>query len=193
MARILGLILAGGQGSRMGGADKALLLLAGQSLLAHVIRRFAPQVPALAISANGDADRFAVFGLPVLADLASGQGPLAGVLAGLDWAADQGAAALVTVAVDTPFFPDDLVARLTVFPGGVMAADAAGLHPTFGLWPVAARQTLAQALQAGERRLAAFADSHGFARVTFPGSDRFFNINRPADLLRAEALCKAGA
>lgn len=189
--RIFGIILAGGQGSRMGGADKALLMLAGQPLIGHAVRRLQPQVAALAISANGDPDRFAGFDLRVIADLVPLQGPLAGVLAGLDWAAERGADGVVSVAVDTPFFPFDLVARLAALPGGAMAAGSTGLHPTFALWPVALRRPLALALAAGERRLAAFADAQGLGRVTFPGPDRFFNINHPADLLQAAALGEA--
>ena len=111
--RPLGVVLAGGLATRMGGGDKALLPLGGRSLLAHALARLAPQVGAVALNANGDAARFASYGLPVLADTITGYpGPLAGVLAGLDWAASQDADAIVTVAADTPFFPTDLVAQL---------------------------------------------------------------------------------
>ena len=102
----LGVVLAGGLATRMGGGDKALLPLGGRSLLAHVLARLERQVGAMALNANGDAARFAEYDLPVLADSIAGYpGPLAGVLAGLDWAATQGADAIVTVAADTPFFP----------------------------------------------------------------------------------------
>lgn len=137
----------------MGGGDKGLLTLGGQSLLSLVIDRLAPQVADLALNANGDAARFAGFDLPVIADTIPGfAGPLAGVLAGLDWAAEQGADTIVTVAADTPFFPCDLVPQFLLASDGqahplVLAAtkgDAqtkskskSGLirHPTFGLWP----------------------------------------------------------
>ena len=201
--RVFGTILAGGQGMRMGGADKALLMLGGMPLLARCVARLAPQVVALAVSANGDPARLAGFGLPILADpiladpiltdpiladpfltdpVPGFSGPLAGILAGMIWAEALGADALVTVAVDTPFFPTDLVARL--LPSG-MAVDAAGLHPTFALWPIALRPALAAALAQGERRVADFATASGIRRVLFSG-DRFFNINRPEDLAAAE-------
>ncbi|HEV2335229.1 MAG TPA: molybdenum cofactor guanylyltransferase, partial [Stellaceae bacterium] len=113
--KIVGLLLAGGQSRRMGGGDKALRLLGGQTLLDHVIGRIGPQVEALVLNANGDPARFARFGLPVVADsIADFAGPLAGILAGLDWTAANrpGCALVVSVATDAPFLPADLVARL---------------------------------------------------------------------------------
>lgn len=195
----VGLILAGGVGRRLGGVDKALLPLAGRPLLAHVADRFAPQVAACALGANGDPARFDGFGLPVLADPPPGdQGPLAGVLAGLDWAADQGAEALATVAVDTPFLPPDLVPRLLLAAEGMraplaLAAAPEGgemrLHPACGLWPVALREDLRAALRQGTRRLGAWAEEMGARRAFFPdGEAAFFNLNRPEDLTRAEAM-----
>lgn len=171
----------------MGGADKAFLLLAGQPLMAHVLARIAPQVAALAISANGDAARFTRFGLPVLADAPgrAGEGPLAGVLAGLDWAAAEGAERLLVVAVDTPFLPADLVARLAAVPGPAFAAAGGRDHPSVALWQVADRAALAQLFASGERRLrAALA---GATRVEFAAPEAFSNINTPADLASAEA------
>ena len=196
---IPGLILAGGGARRMGGGDKALLPLAGRPLLAHVLDRLAPQLGPLALSANGDRKRFAAFGLPVLADEErAGAGPLAGLLAGLDWAATLGAAELVTAAVDTPFLPRDLVARLRAAagPAGIAIAAAPGgagpeRHPTAGLWPVALRATLRADLAAGERRLGAWAAARGCALASFPDPDAFFNVNTPADLARAEAMLAA--
>ncbi|HHX88424.1 MAG TPA: molybdenum cofactor guanylyltransferase, partial [Paracoccus sp.] len=115
---VLGVILAGGRATRMGGGDKGLRQVAGRRLLDHVIDRLGPQVAGLAINANGDPARLAGFGLPVLPDsLPDHPGPLAGVLAGMDWAAGQGARAIVTAAADTPFFPPDLVARLQAAAG----------------------------------------------------------------------------
>ena len=196
---IPGLILAGGGARRMGGGDKALLPLAGRPLLAHVLDRLTPQLGPLALSANGDRNRFAAFGLPVLADdEPAGAGPLAGLLAGLDWAATLGAAELVTAAVDTPFLPRDLVARLRAAagPAGIAIAAAPGgagpeRHPTAGLWPVALRATLRADLAAGERRLGAWAAALGCALASFPDPDAFFNVNTPADLARAEAMLAA--
>lgn len=189
---IMGLVLAGGQGQRMGGADKALLSLAGQPMIAHVLDRFTPQVTAVAISANGDPLRFASWLCPVLPDTDAGfAGPLAGVLAGLDWAAALGADGLATVAVDTPFFPEDIVGRLSSALGKAQVAMAESngrLHPTCALWRVGVRAALLAALVAGERRVARFAEGQGMARVVFDGDDGvFFNINEPADLTVAQA------
>ena len=194
-----GVILAGGGATRMGGGDKGLRLLGGRPLLAHVIDRLAPQCAKLALNANGDPARFDAFALPVLPDsLRDRPGPLAGVLAGLDWAAQNGAGAIVTAAADTPFFPRDLVARLqaNAGPEGVClaaSADAAGRlfrHPTFGLWPVDLREDLRAALQSGLRKMALWADQHQAGMVVFDSArfDPFFNINRPEDILRAEEL-----
>jgi len=193
MTAPLGVILAGGRAARMGGGDKALLDLGGRPMLAQVIDRLAPQVAAMALNANGDPDRFAGFGLPVIPDTVAGfPGPLAGVLAGLDWAVERGAGHIVTVAADTPFFPTDLVARLVAGAGAApiaLAETASGLHPTFGLWPVALRDDLALALADGVRKVAAWAQGAGTCRVRFGDRPRdpFFNVNTPEDLARARA------
>lgn len=186
----LGVILAGGLARRMGGGDKGRLTVAGRPLFAHVTARLAPQVPAMALNANGDPARFADLGLPVIADSIAGYaGPLAGVLAGLDWAAERGAASIVTVAADTPFFPDDLVARLRAGgPLALAAAPADALHPTFGHWPVALRNDLRAALNAGVRKVLDWTARHDAATAVFPEAGAFFNVNRPDDLARAEAL-----
>lgn len=194
MKQPLGVILAGGQATRMGGGDKGLRLLGGQTILSHVIARIAPQVSDLALNANGVADRFDGFDLPVIADSLDGfAGPLAGVLAGLDWAADQGADSVVSVAADTPFFPADLVPRLILGTEGMaaplaLAASPDGRHPTFGLWPVSLREDLRAALQGGLRKVVLWTDGHDGRMVEFPGTDPdpFFNINTPQDLARAE-------
>ncbi len=190
--RIAGLVLAGGSGARLGGRDKAMIALGGTTLVARAVARLSPQVAAVAISANGPPDRFAAFGLPVLSDRdGPGQGPLAGVIAGLGWAGDAGCAALVTVAVDTPFFPADLAARLAAgcrAGQAAVAADATGLHPTFALWPVAALPVLQAALASGQGRLRAAAAAIGFTQAEFPapgGCSAFFNINTPGDIAEA--------
>lgn len=202
----LGVILAGGLATRMGGGDKALLSLGGRPLLSHVVSRFEPQVATMSLSANGDATRFAPFGLQVLKDTVSDYpGPLAGVLAGLDWAAEQGAASIVTVASDTPFFPLDLVERLTEAAEGqshplVIAATPRGVeetrsmtkglirHPTFGLWPVALREDLREALNSGLKKVVLWTERHEGREVVFDNSaDPFFNVNTPEDLLVAES------
>lgn len=202
----LGVILAGGLASRMGGGDKGLLVLEGQTLLSRVIDRLEPQVAGLAINANGDAARFEAFGMPVLPDSIEGfAGPLAGVLAGLDWAATQGADHIVTAAADTPFFPADLVPRLLMAAenAGVTIALAASPHPTrgmlrqptFGLWPVALRDDLRAALQDGVRKVVLWTDRHGAALAPFPadGFDPFFNVNTPEDMKVAQALMTGGS
>ncbi|WP_418595129.1 molybdenum cofactor guanylyltransferase MobA [Ponticoccus sp. (in: a-proteobacteria)] len=208
MKQPLGVILAGGLATRMGGGDKALLSLGGRSLLDRVTERLAPQVGAVLLNANGDAARFAASGLPVRPDpLPDFPGPLAGVLAGLDWAAEQGAEAVVSVAADTPFFPEDLVPRLLLAAEGqahplVLAATEgeaetrsrarSGLirHPTFGLWPVALRDDLRASLRDGLRKVVLWTERHGGRETVFPaaGFDPFFNINTPEDLSRAEAM-----
>lgn len=196
MTAPLGIILAGGQASRMGGGDKGLLTLGSKTILGHVIDRLSPQVGALALNANGDPLRFASYGLPVLPDSVAGfVGPLAGVLAGLDWAAGYGASHIVTAAADTPFFPDDLVARLTRAADEqckpiTLARTEAGRHPTFGLWPVALRDDLRAALEEGVRKVVLWTDRHGTATAEFPVTtfDPFFNVNTPDDLAEAERL-----
>ena len=194
--RIFGVILAGGGGRRMGGADKATLRLAGRSLAAHVVDRLEPQVERLAISANGDPARLSALGLPVLADTQS-QGPLSGVLAALDWAAPRGATAVVTVAVDTPFFPGDLVPRLILAsdPSGMALARSGGNdHPTFALWPVTLRDDLRDFLASGAKAsVRAFADARGAGRADFPEDGAFMNLNTPDDLSGAEALIRGAA
>ncbi|WP_424974900.1 molybdenum cofactor guanylyltransferase MobA [Dinoroseobacter sp. S124A] len=201
-ARYPAVILAGGQATRMGGGDKSLHDLGGQPILAHVIQRLTPQVGPIALNANGDAARFADLGLPVIPDSIEGfAGPLAGVLAGLDWAAEKGAETLVSVAADTPFFPTDLVARLdaaraeTGHPIAMAASpdggrkSGLGRHPTFGLWPVALRDDLRAALTDGLRKVVLWTDRHGTAMALFegPGPDPFFNVNTPDDLETARA------
>jgi molybdopterin-guanine dinucleotide biosynthesis protein A len=195
MKQPLGVILAGGLARRMGGGDKALLEIGNQTLLDHAIARLAPQVAGLALNANGDAARFARFNLPVLPDSIEGfAGPLAGILAGLDWAAGQGAETLVSVAVDTPFFPCDLVPQLLLASEGmeiplVLAETESGRHPTFGLWPVALRDDLRAALTGGLRKVVQWTDANNARAAYFPGpGDPFFNVNTPDDLERAREM-----
>jgi len=201
---ILGVILAGGQARRMGGGDKALQSFDGRPLLARIVERLAPQVDAIAISANGDPARFAGFGLPVIADsLPDFAGPLAGVLAGLDRARQQRPAVtdIVTVPGDAPFLPRDLVARLlaarSVTNADSAAADlacaasAGRQHPVIGLWPLRLRDDLYQALAVdGIRKVAAWTARHRLAVADFPVDpvDPFFNVNTPADLDEARRL-----
>ncbi|AML51218.1 molybdenum cofactor guanylyltransferase MobA [Falsihalocynthiibacter arcticus] len=202
----LGVILAGGESRRMGGGDKCLTHLGDVPLLTHVIERLSPQVADISLNANGDATRFSAFGLHVIGDTIVGYaGPLAGVLAGLDWAAEQGADHIVTAAADTPFFPADIVPRLLLaseienLPIAMAATpNEAGkvmLHPVFGLWPVALREDLRAALKGGVRKVILWADTHGVAKAVFPTTpfDPFFNVNTPEDLAQARAFLAAGA
>jgi molybdopterin-guanine dinucleotide biosynthesis protein A len=203
---IIGVVLAGGQSTRMGGGDKCLKSLRGKPLLAHLLARLAPQVSGVVINANGDPSRFQAFSLPVIADSSAGfQGPLAGIEAGLAWAAANSpeAAWVVTVPGDTPFIPEDLVARLAEAvreaPMAVASSDA-GLHPVVGLWPVTMAGALAKALAAGERKATNWVTARGAAKVFFDAieigdaqADPFFNINRPDDLKTAETLLRGAA
>jgi molybdenum cofactor guanylyltransferase len=188
--RIFGLILAGGAGRRMGGADKALVPFGAGTLLSNAVERFEPQVEMLALSANGDPARFDAYDLPVLPDTGGGgAGPMAGLLAGLTWAGAAGATHLATMAVDTPFIPGDLVARLMLAgDGGPAIAESAGrAHPTAGLWPVALRAPLEAALGRAERRLGLWAEHVGAVRAAFAATspDPFMNVNTREDLAAA--------
>ena len=202
---ILGLLLAGGQSRRMGGGDKALRPLGGRPLLQRVIDRLRPQVAALVLNANGDPARFAGFSLPVVADsIPDFAGPLAGILAGLDWAAAHrpDCPMIASVATDAPFLPENLVSRLLQGMEAeraelACAASAGQPHPVIGLWPVRLRDDLRHALvEEGVRKVDVWTSRYRLATVPFPelsledGSaiDPFFNANRPEDFDRAAAL-----
>jgi molybdenum cofactor guanylyltransferase len=192
---VLGLILAGGQARRMGGGDKPLLRLGGRTLLERVVERLGPQCGAgLALSANGDPARFAGFPGPILPDpLPDQPGPLAGILAGLEYAAAQGTGRVLSVSGDAPFLPDDLVMRLHAVAsetGIALAASGAREHYTIALWPAGLRDDLRDYLGRGERRVGAFIARHRTAVATWPVEpvDPFLNINSPEDLAAAEAL-----
>jgi molybdopterin-guanine dinucleotide biosynthesis protein A len=188
------MILAGGLSRRMGGGDKCLLPLGDRPLLAHVIERLRPQTAALALNANGDATRFARFGLAIVADDATDfAGPLAGILAAMDWAArlHPFARAVLTVPADTPFLPRDLVTRLSAAGTPALARSGGRIHPVVGLWPLALRDDLRRSLrEAGVRKVEAWTGRLDPAIVDFEAGaiDPFFNINTPEDLTRAEAL-----
>jgi molybdopterin-guanine dinucleotide biosynthesis protein A len=201
-APVVGILLAGGKSSRMGGGDKCMRPLGGGPILAHIIERLKPQVSDMILNANGEVGRFAPFGLKVVEDSVAGHaGPLAGVLAGLEWIKKHcpDIAWGVTVATDTPFFPTDLVRRFLAVqrdrPALAVARSAEGVHPVIGLWPVALADDIEDALKHGLHKVGAFTEQHGaiqvpFQPVTIGGSeiDPFFNINRPEDLAEAEAL-----
>ncbi|MDX2288287.1 MAG: molybdenum cofactor guanylyltransferase MobA [Hyphomicrobiaceae bacterium] len=200
---ITGVLLAGGQSRRMGGGDKGLLAVAGQPMMAHVAARLAPQVGTMVVNANGAPERFASLGLPVVADSISGQvGPLAGVLAGMQWSARHAGAAthIATVSTDAPLIPADLVARLA---HGLessrariaLASSGGHAHPVIGLWPVALAPDLKSAIEAGLRKVLDWTDRHGSTIVEFPFEtingrpvDPFFNANTPDELDELKGL-----
>lgn len=189
----LGVILAGGRATRMGGGDKGLLNLDGRPLLAHVIDGLTPQCETIALNANGPPERFAGFGLPVLPDVCPGQpGPLAGIFTAMEWAAGLGHDTVLTTPADTPFLPETLVERLEQAGAPAVAASLNGAgtqrsHPTTALWPVTLRAELRRTLEIGERRVGRFAARVGAKSVLFEGNtDPFFNINSPEDLAEAQ-------
>ena len=184
--KVVGLILAGGAATRMGGVDKPLLPLGGRRILDFVLDRVRPQVEAVAISANGDPARYAPFGCAVLADEVSGRGPLGGLLRGLGWAESLGAEAVLSVPGDTPFIPTDLVARLA--PAPACAQNLSGVHWPVALWPVDSRKVLADWLGSqNSGRVSAFGALIGLRKVWFSETvDLFHNVNTPADLEAAQ-------
>lgn len=196
---IIGVILAGGRAERMGGGDKCLREVGGASILARAIERLRPQVSDLALNANGDPARFAAFGLPVIADsVPDFAGPLAGILAGLDWAAAHHPLArfVVTAPADGPFLPCDLVQRLMdalTAEDAELATAASGVqtYPVVGLWPVHLREQLRQALvEEGLHKVDRWTARFRRAIATFPAEpvDPFFNANTPEQLAEVERL-----
>jgi molybdopterin-guanine dinucleotide biosynthesis protein A len=195
----LGLILAGGLARRMGGGDKARLTVGGRTILDRVLATLRPQCRDLVINANGDPARFADTGLTVIADdVPDFAGPLAGILAGLDWAAAHRPelADMVSVPGDCPFLPADLVVRLRAARAAAnvpLACARSGdwRHPVVGLWPVALRHDLRQALVGeGLRKIEMWTARHGIAIAEWPDVpvDPFFNVNTPDDAAQAERL-----
>ena len=188
-----GVILAGGRSQRLGGGDKCLLPLGDASILAYVIAAVKPQTGALAINSNSAPALFAHTGLEVLADVLPGRlGPLAGIHAAMLWAREMGAEAVLTVPADTPFLPQDLVAR---FDAGRAAGQAsvavsgAEMHPVVGLWPCALAELLQNYLAQGVYRVRAWLGQISFRSVEFESGaiDPFWNINTPEDLHLARA------
>ncbi len=179
----------------MGGGDKPLRLLAGRPMLDWVLDGLRPHHRSIALSANGDPARFARWGLPVLPDgMFAGEGPLAGVLAGLRWAEAEGAEALLVVPGDAPFLPDGLAARLS--PGPAYAVTGGQAHPLPALLPTGAADALAKWLDAGRpRRVRAFLDTLGARAVEFGPEDAklFLNVNSPAELAAAEGHLLSGS
>jgi molybdopterin-guanine dinucleotide biosynthesis protein A len=192
-------VLAGGLARRMGGGDKARIAIGGTSILQRVLVCLTPQCSRIVINANGDPTRFADTGLPVIADsVPDFAGPLAGILAGLDWAAQNVPAAewLVSVPGDCPFLPKDLVTRLSearVTSNVPLACARSGQwrHPVVGLWPVKLREDLRHALMSeGLHKIELWTARHGIAVAEWPTTpiDPFFNVNTPKDAAQAEAI-----
>jgi molybdopterin-guanine dinucleotide biosynthesis protein A len=201
---IPGLLLAGGLARRMGGGDKPMRQIAGRTILERVIARLQPQCEGLVLNANGDPARFARFGLPVIPDtVADFPGPLAGILAGLDWAAANRAEVglILSAAADCPFLPHDLVARLRsalTENGAQLAVAASGgqSHPVIGLWSVALRDELRHALVVEDvRKIDRWTSRYKVATVAWPAEpiDPFFNANTADDLAEAERFAALDA
>ena len=199
---VLGVVLAGGKGRRLGeGGDKPLATLGGETLLSLVLERAVPQCGQVIVNANPDHPGYRAPGLPVVPDQVEGfAGPLAGVLAAMDWAATNapGSEWVMSFAGDAPFIPRDLVERLAeAVAGGFDMARAASFgrrHPVFGLWPVSARAELRDRLVNGSvRKIDLFTAGYKVAEVEFEGiPDPFFNINTPGDRAEAERIIGSG-
>ena len=199
---VCGLLLAGGQSRRMGGGDKCLRMLAGQTVLSRILHIARPQVGKLVLNANGDKSRFGHYDVPVAADVIEGfAGPLAGILTGLEWAKANAPECqwVASFACDAPFAPVDLVSRFLaeVEQGAdlVCAASGGRDQPVFGLWPIRLADDLRVALvNEGLRKVDIWTARYHLARVEWPTDpiDPFFNVNRPDDLDAAEAFVTTG-
>ncbi len=201
MRETLGVILAGGLARRMGGGDKPMRAIAGRTILARVIDRLAPQCDGLILNANGDPARFSAFNLPVVADdVPDFAGPLAGILAALDWTASHRPQVewVLSAAADCPFLPRDLVARFHAArrheQAQLCVARSDGqTHPVIGLWSVALRHDLRHALVVEDcRKIDRWTARYRLATVDWETAplDPFFNANTPDDLTLAETLAE---
>ena len=208
MIDIPGIILAGGLSRRMGGGDKGLLMLGKTTIIERVIDKILPQVGSLAININGDSSRFPEYKLPIIPDSIKGYlGPLSGILAGMEWAFKNGNRYIATVAADTPFLPDDLIKRLHamvksknlnigIAASRILSGDDVFIHPTFGIWEVALKDDLRDALANDTRKIMFWAKKFKLDYYYFDTSDKlsdpFFNINTPDDLEEAKYRLKEG-
>jgi molybdopterin-guanine dinucleotide biosynthesis protein A len=197
--KIFGLILAGGLARRMGGGDKGLKSILGETILSRVLKTIAPQCAGLVLNANGDHERLTGLGFPIVADdVPDFAGPLAGILAGLDWIAahEPDVELAVTAPTDTPFLPGDLVTRLDAARSAAqadlaIATSGGSTHPVVALWPVDIRHDLRRALVDEKiHKMGRFIDRHKVASADWPLQpyDPFFNVNEPADLIAAEKI-----
>ena len=208
MIDIPGIILAGGLSRRMGGGDKGLLMLGKTTIIERVIDKILPQVNSLAININGDSSRFPDYKLPIIPDSIKGYlGPLSGILAGMEWAFKNGNRYIATVAADTPFLPDDFIKRLHamvksknlnigIAASRILSGDDVFIHPTFGIWEVALKDDLRDALANDTRKIMFWAKKFKLDYYYFDTSDKlsdpFFNINTPDDLEEAKYRLKKG-
>ncbi len=208
MIDIPGIILAGGLSRRMGGGDKGLLMLGETNIIERVIKKISPQVGSLAININGDSSRFPDYKLPIIPDSIKGYlGPLSGILAGMEWAFKNGNRYIATVAADTPFLPDDFIKRLHtivksknlnigIAASRILSGDDVFIHPTFGIWEVALKDDLRDALANDTRKIMFWAKKFKLDYYYFDTSDKlsdpFFNINTPDDLEEAKYRLKKG-
>ena len=206
MIDIPGIILAGGLSRRMGGGDKGLLMLGETSIIERVIDKILPQVGSLAININGDSSRFPDYKLPIIPDSIKGYlGPLSGILAGMEWAFKNGNRYIATVAADTPFLPDDFIKRLHtmvksknlnigIAASRILSGDDVFIHPTFGIWEVALKDDLRDALANDTRKIMFWAKKFKLDYYYFDTSDKlsdpFFNINTLDDLEEAKYRLK---
>ncbi|MGI9355846.1 MAG: molybdenum cofactor guanylyltransferase MobA [Rhizobiaceae bacterium] len=196
--KLAAVVLAGGQSRRMGGTEKSLMKLCGGSPLELILQTLDPQVEAVAINANGDPERFSFAGLPVIADsVPDFVGPLAGVLAGMRWAAEQNMTHVLTAAADTPFLPSDVASRLSAALSSdtsiAMASSADRIHPVCGVWPVSLADDLEHFLvDEDKRKILEFAKRYDLLDVKFSTKhgDPFFNINTPKDFAKAKRLAE---
>jgi len=196
MRDVLGVILAGGLSRRMGGEEKSLMTLHGSTTIERVKSRLSSQIDDIVINANGDAERFSHLNLPVVADTVEGfVGPLAGVLAGMRWAAENSKHThIITAAADTPFFPEDYAMRMKEAETQIVLASSNGRrHPVFGLWPISLADALEHFLVVEEnRKVMLFVERYSNSIVEFPnaenGDDQFFNVNTPDDMQVAEKI-----
>jgi molybdopterin-guanine dinucleotide biosynthesis protein A len=197
-----GLVLAGGLARRMGGGDKVLIRIGNETILQRTLTRLTPQVSGVVLNANGDPARFAMFGLPIVADsVPDFAGPLAGILAGLDWVAANRSDTewIVSVPGDCPFLPRDLVARLhaaRIDGKKPLACAHSGdwRHPVAGVWPVALRDDLRHAVvEEGLRKIEVWTGRYGIALADWPTEpvDPFFNVNTPEDVEKATKLVES--
>ena len=201
---VVGVVLAGGLSRRMGGNDKSLMQLGGKPMIAYAVKRLTPQTGTVIINANRDSMAYADYSCTVVPDTIEGfAGPLAGVLAGMEWARMNAPNAkwVATAAADTPFFPTNLVASCVTEVGykqDVIALAKSGdkLHPVFGLWPISLADDLREWLSdEANRKVLAWVDRHNMTAITFPEFelanemiDPFFNVNNPEDLETAKII-----